>query len=160
LDLWQLKIFIKVMETGSFSKASEAIHLTQPTVSSHIKDLETYFNCRLLDRLGKESIPTGAGRILYSYARRLLDLHDEAEGAIHDFMGNIKGSLLIGGSTIPAGYIIPGFVKPFRTRFPGIDISVISGDSMQIIDHVLAGKVEIGIAGAIKDHPDLSRKSC
>ncbi|MBW2656005.1 MAG: LysR family transcriptional regulator, partial [Deltaproteobacteria bacterium] len=60
MDLWQLHIFISVVENKSFSKASEAINLSQPTVSNHIKELEDYFQCRLLDRLGKTTEPTKA----------------------------------------------------------------------------------------------------
>jgi len=61
MDLWQLNIFCKVIEHKSFSKAGKAVHLSQPTISSHIKDLEDHFDCRLIDRLSKEAIPTKAG---------------------------------------------------------------------------------------------------
>ena len=71
MDLWQLHIYCKVIELKSFSKAGEAVHLSQPTVSSHIKDLEHHFGCRLIDRLAKEAVPTAAGRLLYQYAIRM-----------------------------------------------------------------------------------------
>jgi len=114
MDLWQLHIFVSVVQKKSFSKASEAINLSQPTVSTHIKELEEHFQCRLLDRLGKTTEPTRAGMILYDHAKQLLGLRDLTESAMLDFLGHTKGELNIGGSTIPAGYIIP---KP-SAHFP------------------------------------------
>jgi len=58
MDLWQLQIFCKVIELASFSKAGQAIHLSQPTVSSHIKDLEQHIGCPLIDRLTRRAVPT------------------------------------------------------------------------------------------------------
>jgi DNA-binding transcriptional LysR family regulator len=72
MDLWHLNIFYKVIELKSFSKTGKRIHLSQPTISSHIKSLEDHFGCRLIDRLSKEAVPTKAGKLLYNFARRLL----------------------------------------------------------------------------------------
>ena len=72
MDLWQLHIFLKVVDLKSFSRAGRAVHLSQPTVSSHIKDLEAHFDCRLIDRLAKEALPTKAGGLLYRYAKRMI----------------------------------------------------------------------------------------
>ena len=106
MDLWQLLIFCKVVEFKSFSKAGRAVHLSQPTVSSHIKDLEDHFDCRLIDRLAKEALPTKAGLLLYRYARRLISLRDETESAMAAFKGKVKGSLNLGGSTIPGAFVL------------------------------------------------------
>lgn len=158
MDLWQLYIFISVVENKSFSKASEAINLSQPTVSSHIKELEDHFKCRLLDRLGKTTEPTRAGQILYQYARDLLRLRDKAESALHDFLGHAKGSLVIGGSTIPSGYIIPKLLGPFSKHFPDINISVTTGDTSQIINEIKNGSIELGIVGATIKDPHIDQQ--
>ncbi len=92
MDLWQLNVFCKVVELKSFSKAGKTILLSQPTVSSHIKDLEDHFGCRLIDRLSKEAVPTKAGKLLYTYARRLIALRDETETALAEFQGIIKAN--------------------------------------------------------------------
>jgi len=108
MDLWQLTVYVSVVENKSFSKASNAINLSQPTVSSHIKELEDQFDCRLLDRLGKFTEPTKAGLILYDYAKSLLALRDQFflvnfgiidfcahnadfNFACYDFLGNLHG---------------------------------------------------------------------
>jgi DNA-binding transcriptional LysR family regulator len=153
MDLWQLYIFVSVVEQKSFSKASSAINLSQPTVSNHIKELEAYFECRLLDRLGKTTEPTRAGRLLYSYAKKLLNLRDQAESAVHDFLGNAKGRLSIGGSTIPSGYILPRLIGRFSKKFPAVAIELIAGDTRQIVDQIKSGLLELGLVGARIDDP-------
>lgn len=70
MNLWQLKKLVAVIEHKSFSKASAAINLSQPTVSSHIRELEEYFQCPLLDRLGKITKPTRTGEIVYQHEIR------------------------------------------------------------------------------------------
>ncbi len=153
MDLWQLKIFTSVIDKKSFSKAGEAIYISQPTVSSHIKELEDHFGCRLINRMGREALPTKAGKLLYSYSGKLLKLMAETESAMSEFLGNINGELTIGGSTIPSGYIIPEVIGPFARKYPDVVISLISGDTSQVIDFILAGKTEIGIVGAEINHP-------
>lgn len=148
MDIWQLKIFTSVVDEKSFSKASRAIHLSQPTVSSHIKELEEYFDCRLLDRLGREVIPTKAGEILYTYAQKIISLTGKAEYAVSEFLGRIRGELVIGGSTIPSGYIIPALIGPFTEQYPEVSISLFTGDTDRIIGKIETGEIEIGIVGA------------
>ncbi|MFO8086075.1 MAG: selenium metabolism-associated LysR family transcriptional regulator [Desulfobacterales bacterium] len=149
MDLWQLNIFCKVVEHKSFSLAGKAVHLSQPTVSSHIKDLEDHFGCRLIDRLAKEAVPTKEGEILYRYAIRLLGLKNEAETALAEFHGKIKGRLAVGGSTIPGVYIIPKMIGAFIQRYPEVTISLVNGDSGDIISYIAEGSLELGIVGAV-----------
>jgi DNA-binding transcriptional LysR family regulator len=148
MDLWQLNIFCKVVEFKSFSEAGRKIHLSQPTVSSHIKDLENHFGCRLIDRLSKEALPTKAGELLYTYARRMLAIKDEAETALAEFQGTIKGELAIGGSTIPGVYLLPRLMGAFKKRHPDVKISLLIGDTQEIIDEILTDHLEMGIVGA------------
>lgn len=155
MDLWQLHIFVSVVEQKSFSRASEQIHLSQPTVSTHIKELEAHFQCRLLDRLGKVTEPTRAGAILYDYAKRMLALKQETQSAMLDFLGHTKGQLLIGGSTIPAGYILPKIMGSFKSVFPDVAILMTVGDTGQITRAVKDGELELGVVGAKTSDPDI-----
>lgn len=158
MDLWQLHIFVSVVEQKSFSRASEAINLSQPTVSTHIKELEEFFECRLLDRLGKVTEPTRAGQILYDHAKQLLALRDQTQTAVFDFLGETRGSLIIGGSTIPAGYIIPKLMGAFTAVYPDVTFSLCAGDTRQITDDVAAGKLELGLVGAKADDPAIEQE--
>ncbi len=148
MDLWRLNIFVKVVESGSFSKAADQVLLTQPTVSSHINDLETHFGCRLIDRLGKEVAPTRAGQLLYKYARKLLALQNETESVMADYHGKMRGHLNIGGSTIPGEYILPAVIGRYTADYPEVKVSLLIGDTRQVSEDVLSGGLEFGIVGA------------
>ncbi len=148
MDLWRLNIFVKVVESGSFSKAADQVLLTQPTVSSHINDLEAHFGCRLIDRLGKEVAPTRAGQLLYKYARKLLALENETESVMADYHGIMRGHLHIGGSTIPGEYILPAVIGRYSADYPEVKVSLSIGDTRQVTEEVFSGGLEFGIVGA------------
>ena len=158
MDLWQLNIFCKVIELKSFSRAGKAVHLSQPTISSHIKDLEDYFDCRLIDRLSKEAVPTKAGDLLYEYAKRMLALRDETETALAEFQGKIRGRLVIGGSTIPGTYLIPQLISDFKKKYPDVIVSLTIGDSANIIEGILSGSLELGVVGAKAENKKILQK--
>jgi DNA-binding transcriptional LysR family regulator len=148
MDLWHLTVFKNVIDTRGFSSAAKAVHLTQPTVSSHIKEIEAHFNCRLVDRIGKAAVPTKAGELLYSYAGRLLSLYEETEAAMAEFLGSVSGRLTIGGSTIPAGYILPEVIGGFLAGYQDVRIALNSGDTEQILNDILEYRLELGVVGA------------
>ncbi|MCU0559967.1 MAG: selenium metabolism-associated LysR family transcriptional regulator [Desulfobacterales bacterium] len=152
MDLWQLHVFCRVVETKSFSKAAALVHLSQPTVSSHVQALESHFGCRLIDRLARQAVPTQAGRLLHGYARRLLSLRDEAEAALAAHQGRMRGSLIIGGSTIPGTYLLPAALGIFKKRYPDIGVSLRIADTGGIVGEILAGTLELGVVGAEVKH--------
>lgn len=151
MDLWQLQVFCKVVELKSFSKAGQAVRLSQPTVSSHIKDLESHFATQLIDRMSRRVLPTKAGELLYDYAHRLLVLRDKTETAMAEFTGKIRGHIHVGGSTIPAGYLLPQVIGSFSNAFPEVRISLVVGDTSEILSKTLAGKVELSVVGALSN---------
>ncbi|MCF8068939.1 MAG: LysR family transcriptional regulator [Desulfobacterales bacterium] len=155
MDLWQLNIFCKVVELKSFSKTAELIRLSQPTISSHMKDLENHFGCRLIDRLSKEAVPTEAGKLLYHYALKLTSLRDETETALAEFHGKMKGRLTVGGSTIPGQYILPKLIGNFIRKYPDVRISLKIGDTDTILDNITSGETALGIVGATTAHKQL-----
>jgi DNA-binding transcriptional LysR family regulator len=148
MDLWQLHVFCKVVETKSFSTAARIVHLSQPTVSSHIQDLEAHFGCRLIDRLSRQAVPTAAGRLLHGYARRMLALREEAESAMSKHQGRMQGELVIGGSTIPGGYLLPAVLGVFKERYPEVSVRLHIEDTGGIVAGILAGTLEVGVVGA------------
>ena len=153
MDLWQLNIFCKVVEQRSFSKAGKLVRLSQPTISSHIKDLENHFGCRLIDRLAKEAVPTKEGELLYHYAQRLIGLRDETEEALRKFKESVEGNLVIGGSTIPGGYVLPKIIGGYLKKYPKVYVSLQVAGTGQIVTDILSGKIELGVVGAhIPDH--------
>ncbi|RJP94660.1 MAG: LysR family transcriptional regulator [Desulfobacteraceae bacterium] len=151
MDIWHLQVFQKVVEMKGFSNASKAVSLTQPTISSHIKELESYYGCKLLDRLGKQALPTRAGELLYAYAGKLISLFAETETAMAEFTGNISGRLVMGGSTIPGSYILPRAIGQFVKQYPDVNITVIVGDTDQVIEEILNFRSEFAVVGAKTD---------
>ncbi len=152
MDLRQLEIFVKVAELGSFSKAADALFLTQPTVSEHIRTLEDELGVRLLDRLGRGAAVTKGGALLLSYAQRLLALSREARQAMESFQGRMSGDLLVGASTIPGEYILPALIGRFKEKFPDIAITLLIGDSEAVTEWVAEGRAEVGVVGARSGH--------
>lgn len=148
MDLRRLEVFVKVAELGSFSRAAEALFLTQPTVSEHVRGLEEALGVQLLDRLGRGAVPTPAGEVLLTYARRVLGLMREARQAIDQFQGRLSGELIMGGSTIPGEYVLPALIGQFKAKSPEVSISLRVGDSSQVNEWVEEGRVEIGVVGA------------
>jgi DNA-binding transcriptional LysR family regulator len=148
MDLRRLEVFVKVAELASFSRAAEALFLTQPTVSEHVRSLEEDLGVQLLDRLGRGAVPTPAGEILLGYARRVLVLMREARQAIDQFQGRVSGELIVGGSTIPGEYVLPALIGQFKAKYPDISISLRVGSSRQVSEWVEEGRVEIGVVGA------------
>lgn len=148
MDLWRLKVFRAVVDQGSFSRAARHINLSQPTVSSHIKDLEEHYGCRLLDRFEKKVSTTRAGELLYDYAGRLLAIYDETETAMAATQGVVRGKLAVGGSTIPAGYLLPAVIGRFVKDYPDVAVSLKTGDTQQITGDILEGHLELGVVGA------------
>src|SRR5262245_23233875 len=148
MDLRRPEVIGKVAELGSFSRAGEALFLTQPTISEHIRALEDELGVQLLDRLGRGTAPTRAGRLLLGYAKRMLTLGREARQAIDQFQGRMTGELVVGGSTIPGEYVLPGLIGQFKRKYPEISICLLIGSSQQVSDWVEDGRVEVGIIGA------------
>lgn len=148
MDIHVLELFCKIVELGSFSRAAEAVYLTQPTVSGHIKNLEEELGVRLLDRLGHRAAPTKAGELLYHHAKRILAIRQEAQQALDEFKGGLRGELIIGASSIPGGYILPPLIAGFKARYPEIALVLKVSDSKQIVDAVINGIYEVGAVGA------------
>jgi DNA-binding transcriptional LysR family regulator len=148
MDLRRLEIFVKVAELGSFSRAAEALFLTQPTVSEHVRALEDELGLTLLDRLGRGAAPTRAGQLLLGYARRMLALGREARQAMDQFQGRMSGELVVGGSTIPGEYVLPAFIGTFKGKYPDISICLLIGSSGQVLQWLEEGRVEVAMVGA------------
>ena len=148
MDLHALEVFCKIVELKSFSRAAEAVLLSQPTVSGHIKVLEDALGLRLFDRAGKHISTTQAGELLYGYARRILTLRAEAEQALAEFKGGLKGSLCIGGSSIPGAYILPPLIARFKQDYPDVKIHLKIGDSREACHAVAEGHCDLAAVGA------------
>lgn len=149
MEIKKLDVFCKVVELKSFTKAAEAVRLSQPTVSDHIRNLEEELGQQLLDRLGREVEPTPVGRLLYGYAIKILRLQQETLQALEQFNGHLGGNIFIGASTIPGTYVLPRLISAFRDQFPAIKAVVHISGSRAIARKVMDGEYDLGLVGAI-----------
>jgi DNA-binding transcriptional LysR family regulator len=147
-DLRQLEIFQRVVELRSYSKAAESVRLAQASVSERMATLERMVGTKLLDHIGREIVPTKAGELLYNRAVKHLEMKRQTCLELEEFLGIRKGDIEIGGSTIPAEYILPGILKSFREKYPDVIVRLRIGDSLAISRQVTDGKLEFGIVGS------------
>lgn len=149
MNIRRLEIFCRVVELGSFTKAAEALLLSQPTVSEHIRALEQVLGDKMIDRLGREVLPTPAGKVFYRYARDMVRMRDEAVEALARFKGRLAGQLVLGASTIPGTYILPEIIASFKAIHPAIQITVRIADTAEITRDVAEGDAEAGLIGSV-----------
>ncbi len=148
MDIHHLKIFIAVYKNKSFTKASEKLHISQPTISEHIKNLEKSLDCKLFDRLGRSIMPTAEADILYPKALQILDDLDQIQEDISAAGIGVKGKLIIGASTIPGAYILPRMAYTFKKQYPDVAFEILIEDSGKITNMVLQHDLFFGIVGA------------
>ncbi len=156
MEINKLQAFCKVVELKSFTKAAEAVLLTQPTVSEHIRSLEQELEQKLFDRLGRVVEPTPVGRLFYGYARKILKTREEARQAVAQYSGNQVGRILIGCGTIPGTYLLPELIGKFRIRYPSIKTNLRISSSRIISGKVLKGELDFGVVGAKWNESGLS----
>lgn len=155
MNLKQLELFLAVLDSGSFSKAAQAVHVTQSTVSQHIASLEEELGTRLLDRTGKGAALTEGGKVLLAHARKIVGETREIPRAMKRLAGLEDAVLSIGASNIPGNYILPDAMPVFLDRHPGVAISVLQGDSRETVERMKQGRVEIGVVGTRFTDKDL-----
>jgi DNA-binding transcriptional LysR family regulator len=148
MDIHQLKVFASVFKNRSFSKASEELHLTQPTISNHIKSLEDEFDCKLFDRLGRTIIPTKEAEVLYVQSLEVIEKADTLREAISSLKKDLTGKLIVGASTIPGVYLMPRIMADFQKKHPSISFQILISDSKGIIDSISQHELLLGIVGA------------
>ncbi len=124
------------------------MHLTQPTVSDHIKALEEELNCRLFDRLSRKIIPTKEAGILIGRAGEIIEKVDGIRGLLGEFKKELSGHLIIGASTIPATYILPGLTAAYRKKHPGVFFEIVVSDSRGIIEKIAGHDLLFGVVGS------------
>jgi DNA-binding transcriptional LysR family regulator len=156
VTLRQLRTFKAVADLSSFSVAAQQLRLSQPSVSYQVKELEEAIGMPLLDRLGKRVQLTQAGSILYAYARRTLDVLDEAALALEEMRGIKRGNQRVGASPTVGIYLLPAALGAFKKLHPGIVISLEIGTRARVQEQVLRNELDLAIVGPALKDPDLA----
>jgi len=148
MDFRQLETLVAVAKFNSFSKAAEHLYLTQPTISSHIANLEKELNTILINRSNRKISLTKAGVILHDYALNLINLKDGAVYKLSEYKGKIVGNIEIAASTIPEQYIVPQLICQFNKEYPDVSFRMLHYDSQQVVEGILQNQIDFGIVGA------------
>lgn len=152
MELYQLEAFEAIVLHGSFTKAAEALHLTQPAVTRQIASLEAELRTPLFDRLGRSVRMTTAGEALHRYAAHIVRLAHEARYAVADVNAGNAGRIALGASSTLATYVLPHLLRDFRHSHPRVEIAIQTGISAQILEQVRAGETDIAlVTGDIQD---------
>ena len=147
ITMQQLEALIQLVDAGSFTRAADKMFLTQPTLTKHIKNLEEAVGTQIINRANKGLSLTPEGQVLYSYARRMIRLREEAKEKIMEMREHEAGHIFLSASTIPATYILPRLLGRMRKRYPDIRVHLQTCDSEETQQLIFNGHAEMGVIG-------------
>ena len=156
----RLQVFHAVARQLSFTKAAEALFMTQPAVTFQIKQLEEHFNTRLFDRGHGRIALTPAGDIVLDYAERILGLSAELDTRLKEMTGQVAGVLLIGASMTIAEFLLPQVLGEFRARHPKVLPRLIVANSETVESRVAEHTLDLGFIEAPSHMPALVADFC
>jgi DNA-binding transcriptional LysR family regulator len=154
MEIDQIETFIAVGTFGGFHRAAEALRVSQPAVSARIKALEGSLGATLFTRSRSSLTLSEAGRILKPYAEQLLRTASLARQAVHELKPSSGGPLQIAAALSISVYFLPDVLKHFQRAHPKVTISIHSGHSKEVLEMVLQGEAEIGLARSLH-HPEV-----
>lgn len=155
MDVPRLEAFVQVARSGAISRASAALFITQPAVTSRIQGLERSLGTELFTRSRHGSRLTDAGRALLPHAERVLAALRHGRAAVEQVRTGTAGSLTIGAAPAVSTYVLPAMLHRFQAGHPEVRLSVRSGHSEEVLEMVLREEVEIGLMRPIQ-HPDVT----
>ena len=144
MDFRQLEAFCAIIEWGSFSEAAKKLYITQPTISNHMRMLETELNTSLINRTTKTMTVTQDGRRFYKYARGMLDMRDKA---VSDFSRSGSRRIHMGASSVPSAFILPEMMAEYKKLHPDAYFEIIQSDSVGILANMQSGIIDAALAG-------------
>lgn len=156
----RLQVFHTVAKVLSFTKAAETLHMTQPAVTFQVKQLEEQFNTRLFDRTHNKITLTDAGRIVYNYSEKILELYERMHNDVREITGEVSDSLIIGASTTIAEYLLPKLLGAFKESFSEVNIRLQVGNTDAIVAMVENNLIDLGLVEAPVYNKNLEVEVC
>lgn len=149
MDDFRLKVFIAAARTLSFTRAAEQLYISQPAVSKHIGELEARYRTSLFVRRGSRLALTDAGRTMLAAAERLAEDYRRLEYEMSLCSSHAEGELRLGASTTVAQYLLPPILAHFTARYPGVRVSVLSGNSGQVEEALAGQAIDLGMVESL-----------
>jgi DNA-binding transcriptional LysR family regulator len=147
LNTLHLQTFIAVVDAGNYSAAAEVLHMSQPAVSQHIKQLEAQLDdVKLFRRVGQQMLLTHAGEELVELAREVLALATRAEENIRNLRGQVSGRVTLGCTPSSGERLLPPVLSAFRDQFPAIQVSVVMAPLDTLLEWLAGQQVQVLIS--------------
>jgi DNA-binding transcriptional LysR family regulator len=156
----RLQVFSTVARLLSFTKAAEALHMTQPAVTFQIRQLEDYFNTRLFDRTHNRISLTTAGHLVKNYADQIISLYNEMDNEVRKLTGDVLGPLVLGASTTIGEYVIPSILGEYQAKFPDVAVRLHVANTEGVLHMVEGNEIDIGIVEGPVGNKNLVSKVC
>jgi len=156
----RLQVFHAVAKHLSFTKAAEALCMTQPAVTFQIRQLEEYFDTRLFDRAHGHITLTNAGTVALEYAERILALSTELDTRLKEMSGQIGGPLLVGASMTIAEFLLPQVFGEFKLHFPAVVPRLFVANSVAVQDRIAERTLDLGFIEGDSHLPSLVSEVC
>jgi DNA-binding transcriptional LysR family regulator len=145
MDTFRLKVFLQCARLKNFSRAAEVLHISQPSISLHIRDLEQWCGTNLFERRGRRVELTEAGHRLKEHAQRVLTSLDVARQDVQEVLGLGRGRLAVGGAGLPGTYLLPKALSVFKNLYPKLEIYMNFGVSAHIEQLLQEDVIELGM---------------
>lgn len=156
MDLHQLQVFQAAVRQGSFTRAGEELHLSQSTVSQHIKLLEDELGCPLFLRVGRRVVVTEAGRVLLQYAERIFRDFQNAQMVMREMSALKRGTVRLGVGPTTLTYRLPRTLAEYKRKFPGIELVVLAGTTEFLIEALRSDHLDLAIIMSPAPHLGLT----
>ena len=156
MTIRHLQIFVAVADCGKMRAAAERLHISQPSVSQAVRELESYYNIKLFERLSQRIYITETGKKLLPYARHIIDSFETMEGFINDTSaGNVIG---VGGSVSVGTRLLPPMIKSLENEVPDVDVCVIVDNTAAIEGKIQRSELDIAVVEGIVRSDELVKK--
>lgn len=153
MTLRHMKILVEVYRQNSVTKAAQALHLSQPSVSLALRELEDYYGVTLFERVGRRISPTECGREFYGYAVHVVSLMDELETRMRNW--DAIGTVRIGATVTIGTYLLPELVRRYQAEFPALHVDVQVRRASQVEQLVLDNRIDLGLIETQTEHEEL-----
>ena len=145
LNPTHLRTLQEIVKRGGFSRAADALHLSQPAVSLHIRQLEEAVGLPVLERVGKRAFPTRAGEILLDHASRVFQELEAAAEAVQRLRGVVAGRIRLGTGATASIHLLPPLLRRLRARYPELELIVVTGNAPDMARGVVNHELDVAV---------------
>ena len=157
MDLKRLKYFVAVAEAGGFTRAAQRLHISQPPLSRRIQELEAEVGAQLIDRTARPQRLTEAGRLLFDQARPIISRMEQLEASMRLQVANVRPRLRMAAPPSAFPHRLPEAIRRFRQAAPDAEISLIELNSLEQVEALKGGLIDVGVGRVRIEDPAIRR---